>query len=736
MLTCSIIISTYNRRETLRNCLAGLRGLRYPAFEVVVVNGPSTDGTAELVAAHAATVKLVDCPEQNLSMSRNLGIAAASGDILAFIDDDAVPHPDWLSHLVRNYEDSRIGGVGGFTIDNTGVRWQVKKTLCDRYGNAHIVADHIDERAFAKAGSPLYPSLLGTNSSFRASALRAIGGFDEVFAYLLDETDVCLRLIDAGWRLVYEPEALVFHQFAESHIRDSRRIARTLYPSAVSKGYFVERHGALANPARAEAEISRYREELLRSNAWFATHREISDARRHSLDLDLVQGLARGRQLARQRSGQPGGDLAPTEPPAFRPFPAPEGLRIAFVSRGFPPATDAGIARWTQLSAQELVKLGHAVHIITGAVGEAEEVRFEDGIWMHRVSDRAVAHAHLMLDLDLPPNISAWNKRVWQEVQKIRNFGLDVVSFPIWDLEGLACLGDPALPVVMSLHTSYAMARPFKPEWQERPLFGHLMVDRMIAAEGRAFATAPKLLANSTTIVRDLEAAYGVSVAPERYQVVPHGVDDLLAGGIASSAIGAERALRVLFVGRFEARKGFDLAVRAAGLLAAERLPLDIRFIGGTLDATAQAIIAAEAPGLEARPDVSFLGVVSRAELDDAYRACDVVLMPSRYESFGLVAAEAMSAGRPVIGLAAGALPEVVADGVDGFLVPDDAGAAKAIAAAIRRLHGDRALLRHLAAAARANYEAKFTNARMGQGLAEFFRGVVAAHSAETRPRP
>lgn len=731
MLTCSIVISTYNRRETLRNCLAGLRGLRYPAFEVVVVNGPSTDGTDQLLANHATMVKLVDCPEQNLSMSRNLGIAAASGDVIAFIDDDAVPHPDWLTSMMRNYADSRIGGVGGYTVDNTGVRWQVKKTLCDRYGNAHVVGDHIDERAFSKAGSPIYPSLLGTNSSFRTSALRAINGFDEVFAYFLDETDVCLRLVDAGWRVVYEPEAIVFHQFAESHIRDPRRIARTHYPSAMSKGYFIQRHGAIANPTRAEAEISRYREELLQSNAWFATHGEISDARRHSLDLDVVEGLSHGRKHARQRSTQPGGDLpVATLAPPFHPFPASAGLRIAFISRAFPPANDAGIARWTQLAARELVTLGHAIHVVTMSETNAEEIRFEDGIWIHRVSDHAVSYAHLMLDLDIPPNISAWNKRVWQEVQKIKTFGLDVVSFPIWDLEGLACLRDPDLPVVMSLHTSYAMARPFKPEWQARPLYSHFMVERMIRAEARAFAAAPMLLANSRTIVRDLEAAYGVNADPTRYEVVPHGVDDLLADGATYSVVGGERTLRLLFVGRFEARKGFNLAVRAFGLLASERANLEFQFVGGTLDVAAQAIISQEAPGIEEWPNVSWHGVVTRDELNAAYRGCDVVIMPSRYESFGLVAAEAMSAGRPVIALAAGALPEIVIDGVDGILVPDNDEAAERIAETIRRLLSDRALLRRLSAAARASYEAKFTNSRMGEGLAKFFHGVVAAHRA------
>ena len=215
----SVVVNTCNRARYLADALRALASLHYPQVEVVVVNGPSTDGTGAVLEGWAQHIKRVDCMELNLSVSRNAGIAAAAGDIIAFIDDDAVPHPDWLSHLVGPYADQRVAAVGGYTVDNTGVRWQARKTICDRYGNAHHVSDYFDERPLNRPGTPFYPSLLGTNSSFRATALRGVGGFDHAYAYLLDETDVCLRLVDAGWRVLYEPKALVWHQFAASHIR-------------------------------------------------------------------------------------------------------------------------------------------------------------------------------------------------------------------------------------------------------------------------------------------------------------------------------------------------------------------------------------------------------------------------------------------------------------------------------------------------------------------------------------
>ena len=108
-----------------------------------------------------------------------------------------VPHPEWLNKLANNYTDSFVGGVGGFTIDNTGARFQVRKTICDRYGNARNPDKSFDEKLFCFKNSPLYPSILGTNCSYRRSAILEIGGFDHTFLYLPDETDICLRLIDS-----------------------------------------------------------------------------------------------------------------------------------------------------------------------------------------------------------------------------------------------------------------------------------------------------------------------------------------------------------------------------------------------------------------------------------------------------------------------------------------------------------------------------------------------------------
>jgi len=116
-LRASVVINTYNRAPYLRRLLPGLAHLRGGPFELVVVNGPSTDETHAVLDDYRQRIKLVSCPSRNLSHSRNLGIAAAAGDIVVFIDDDALPDDvHWLARYLDAFAADgadRVGAVGG-----------------------------------------------------------------------------------------------------------------------------------------------------------------------------------------------------------------------------------------------------------------------------------------------------------------------------------------------------------------------------------------------------------------------------------------------------------------------------------------------------------------------------------------------------------------------------------------------------------------------------------------------
>src|SRR4030095_1657046 len=111
----SIIVNTLDRAAWLRRLLPALDGVDYPAFEVIVVNGPSRDDTDALLDSLRGRIKAERCATANLSRSRNIRIAVAARHVGAFIDDDAVPaDPAWLRHLVAPFvEDPTLGAVGG-----------------------------------------------------------------------------------------------------------------------------------------------------------------------------------------------------------------------------------------------------------------------------------------------------------------------------------------------------------------------------------------------------------------------------------------------------------------------------------------------------------------------------------------------------------------------------------------------------------------------------------------------
>jgi len=94
MKSVSIIINTYNRANSLSNALSSLKFLNYSKFEVIVVNGPSTDNTGKVLKKFGNDIKIGNCSERNLSVSRNIGIGIAAGEIVAFLDDDAIPEPE------------------------------------------------------------------------------------------------------------------------------------------------------------------------------------------------------------------------------------------------------------------------------------------------------------------------------------------------------------------------------------------------------------------------------------------------------------------------------------------------------------------------------------------------------------------------------------------------------------------------------------------------------------------
>ena len=194
----SVIVCTYNGQRTIAECLDALMNLDYPEFDVIVVDDGSTDGVAEI--ANRYRVNLIRTENQGLSRARNTGLAAARGEIVAYIDDDAYPDRHWLRYLAHAFDHSSHVGIGGPNIPPGDDGLVADCVACAPGGPVHVLltdqeAEHIP----------------GCNMAFRREALEAIGGFDPQFRIAGDDVDVCWRLQARGWTLGFSPAAMVWH---------------------------------------------------------------------------------------------------------------------------------------------------------------------------------------------------------------------------------------------------------------------------------------------------------------------------------------------------------------------------------------------------------------------------------------------------------------------------------------------------------------------------------------------
>jgi GT2 family glycosyltransferase len=194
----SVVVATYNAAPTLDDCLSSLERLRYPDYEVIVVNDGSTDGSEAIMARYS--FRIISTPNQGLSAARNEGLRAATGEIVAFIDSDARADADWLSYLATTFQESDVVAVGGPNPVPPEDSWLAKCVYRSPGGPTHVMLD--DKSA---------EHIPGCNMAFRKWALEELGGFDRVFTTAGDDVDICWRLLERGYRIGFSPAAIVWH---------------------------------------------------------------------------------------------------------------------------------------------------------------------------------------------------------------------------------------------------------------------------------------------------------------------------------------------------------------------------------------------------------------------------------------------------------------------------------------------------------------------------------------------
>lgn len=217
-LSASVVICTRDRPDELARCLASLPQQSFRPNEIVVVDNASKDGRTREVAM-AAGVVYVREDRPGLDFARNTGAKAATGDIIAYTDDDVLLHPRWLEHLVAAFDAPQIGAVTGLVLP-AELETQAQRQF-ESFWSFGQGYDRIDHRAadFAlTAKEQVFPAWkvgAGASMAFRRDVFDKVGFFDERLdvgqAGCSGDSEFWYRLLAKGIDCRYEPTAVAFH---------------------------------------------------------------------------------------------------------------------------------------------------------------------------------------------------------------------------------------------------------------------------------------------------------------------------------------------------------------------------------------------------------------------------------------------------------------------------------------------------------------------------------------------
>jgi len=249
----SVIVPTYNRPDLIKRCVDSLLTLRYPHYEIIVVdNAPKDDATAEVMRIYGDMhhVRYIRENRPGVARARNLGMRLAQGTILAYVDDDVTVDPYLLAEIAQafNAAEDVVCVTGHILPLELETRAQF---LIEEYGgySKGFMRQIFDLKEHRPTNLPLYPYTAGrfgagANMAFKATYLRSVGGFDTRFQYGSD-IESFFQVVIRGHRLVYEPTALVRHP----HHREYRKLQKQLYNYGVGLTAFLTK-AIIDHPSR------------------------------------------------------------------------------------------------------------------------------------------------------------------------------------------------------------------------------------------------------------------------------------------------------------------------------------------------------------------------------------------------------------------------------------------------------------------------------------------------------
>lgn len=688
----SVVIPTKDRPDLLARCLRAVVGQECEAaFEVVVVNDAGCP--VDDVARRYDRVTVVTGAGRGPAAARNEGIAHASGEVVLFTDDDAIPRPGWMKAALTALADRP---------DAVGVVGRVESPPFDP----------LYEHSVRNDGG--VGNFLTCNVAYRKAALERVGGFDTGFPYpAAEDRDLGYRMQGIGL-VLFEPAMVVTHPPRRVRPRDVTR-----------RGRFVESEWRL-HRKHPQTRPPRW------SVRWGPVIRLARGWQRLASDPEVIQGsprravrlaaLATGQTLVALAVTLRGDRPQPLSPVgAEGPSPTPP-LRLAWI--GPEPQPGGGAAGCAWLIVQGLAELGCQIDCYLGGAHEqlprelssvpgVRVVNYDTG-WRY---DRWYSN-HRITKVLTGFASRAWGRRRLGSfvVQQHRLHPYDVIyQFSTIEVFGLRPHLGELPPLVMHPSTHMAgelrwvraerhLAARCEPWWRRRAV--EALLTYRARRQRRDIQLATRVAAISRRFGEHLVHDYGV--APRRVDVVPNPIDlDEMRPVDRAEHAGP---WRVVFVSRISARKGVELIVELSHRLADLEGTVTLELVGAeTLWSDYRPLLADLDPRI-----ATYQGHLGRTDLIQLLGEVDLLVQPAKYEPFGLTVGEALACGVPVV-----ATDEVgAAEGVDPeccLVVP--AGDVDALEKAVRSMldrlgSGDGPAMRRRA---RAEAERLFAPERVAQ---------------------
>ena len=203
----SVYIPCYNAASYLECSLTGLLNQTRPPDEILIIDDGSTDNSVEV--ASRFPVKVIRHEKnRGLAAARNTAFANASFELVGAIDADVLPAPDWLEHLSKHFDDPHVVGTSGRLLE------AFRTTPADAWRATHMSQDLGLEKI--EIEWPSHKCLGGFGTILRKSAVQAVGGYDEQYRTNFEDVNLVRRLVNARYKLIFEPQAVAHHQRRDS----------------------------------------------------------------------------------------------------------------------------------------------------------------------------------------------------------------------------------------------------------------------------------------------------------------------------------------------------------------------------------------------------------------------------------------------------------------------------------------------------------------------------------------